>query len=146
MTLFPCLCISDYCSLHTDTERVIKFVCHLLFQQVKEQKRCGQAVHMNLNRCSTQKWRKNCRAFRVGGAGGSTENWETFSKISFKALQIPNIDHSQIKDDIFMMQRNLYTWNWQEKILLSNHQLMGLEKHTPMSPSQSFAPKKRNKI
>ena len=31
------------------------------------------------------------------------------------------------------MHWHLVTWNWQEKILLSNHQLMALENYTPMT-------------
>lgn len=41
----------------------------------------------------------------------------------------------------YKKQRNIFfTWNSKEKILQSNHQQMGLENYTPLSPTLSFAP------
>lgn len=64
---------------------------------------------------------------------------QTLTRISMKASQILKIAKIK-KPGQFQDAKNPHTWNQQEKTLLSNHQLMGLETHTPMSPTQNFAP------
>jgi hypothetical protein len=90
----------------------------------------------------------------LGFLRGRWKHWKWWSgKVQFRSTPFSlitsrrnksNISRFQMLTEGSEMQQRLLTWNWRVKILLSNHQLMGLENWTLTTPILYFAPETVN--